>query len=148
MKRVDVGFIELGNEGVKVGEVVLAITDVNLNKCSLEIAKSARGRNELWKCFPKRSEVRIYKERGVELHFLVIVQEIGTCKEPFELREVPADLQGMGWIENRCIGFSGDRHVKSRFGHVENSRNAAKGDTVSASVDVTARASANVSGGW
>jgi len=92
MKGANVGFMELGNEGMKVREVVLAITDVNLNKRSLEIAEGARDRNELWKCFPKRSEVWIYKERGVELHLLVIVQEIGTCKEPFELREVPADL--------------------------------------------------------
>ena len=53
MKGVDVGFMKLGNEGMKVGERVLAITNLNLNKCSLEIAESARGRNELWKCFPK-----------------------------------------------------------------------------------------------
>jgi len=144
MKGANVGFMKLGNEGMKVGEVVLAITDVNLNKRSLEIAEGARGRNELWKSFPKRSEVWIYKESGVELHLLVIVQEIGTCKEPFELREVAADLRGMGWIENRCVGFSGDQHVKSGFCHVENGRNTAKGNTVSG-VDVTARASVNAS---
>ena len=92
MKGANVGFIELGNQGMKVREAVLAITNVNLNKRSLEIAEGTRGRNELWKSFPKRSEVRIYKERGVELHLLVIIQEIGTCKEPFELCEVPVDL--------------------------------------------------------
>ena len=75
---VNVGIMGLGDEGMKVGEGVLAITSVNLNKRSLEIVEGARRRVELWKSFPKRSEARIYKERGVELHFLVITQEGGT----------------------------------------------------------------------
>ena len=41
-KRADVGFMELGNKRMKVGEAVLAITGVNLDKRSLEIAKGAR----------------------------------------------------------------------------------------------------------
>jgi hypothetical protein len=116
-ERADVGFMELGNEGMEVGEAVLAITGINLNERSLEIIEGARGRNELWKSFPKRSEVRIYEEGGVEFHLLVIIQERCTCKEVLELREVAADLRGMGWIKNWCIGFSGDWHVKSRFSH-------------------------------
>ena len=42
MKRADVGFMELGNKGMKVGEAVLAITSINLDKRSLEIAEGAR----------------------------------------------------------------------------------------------------------
>ena len=42
MKRADVRFMELGNKGMKVREAVLAITSVNLDKRSLEIAEGAR----------------------------------------------------------------------------------------------------------
>lgn len=91
-KRADVGFMELGNKRMKVGEAVLAITGINLDKRSLEIAKGARSRYELWKSFPKRSEVRIYEESGVELHLLMIMEEVGTCEEALELCKVPADL--------------------------------------------------------
>jgi hypothetical protein len=118
VKRVDVRSVELGNKGMKVREAVLAITGINLDKRSLEIAEGARSQYELWKSFPKRSEVRIYKESGVELHLLMIMQEVGTCEETLELCEVLADLQGMGWIKNRHIGFARDWHVKSGFCHV------------------------------
>ena len=117
VERVDVGFMELGNEGMEVREAVLAISSINLNERSLEGVKGARSRNELWKSFPKRSEVWIYKECGVELHLLVIIQEIGMCKETLKLCEVAADLQRVGWIKNQCIGFSGDWHIKTGFGH-------------------------------
>ena len=114
---VNVGFMGLGNEGMKVGEGVFAITSVNLNKRSLEIVEGARSRDELWKSFPKRSEVRIYKERGVKLHLLMIMRDGGTCEEALELREVAVDLRGVRWIENWRIEFSGDWHVKSGFSH-------------------------------
>jgi hypothetical protein len=42
MKRADVGFMELRNEGMKVGEDVLAITGINLDKRSLEVVEGAR----------------------------------------------------------------------------------------------------------
>ena len=53
MKKVDVRFMELGNKGVKVRVAVLAISNVNLNKCHLEVVESARSQNKLWKSFPK-----------------------------------------------------------------------------------------------
>jgi len=79
-KGVNVGFMELGNEGMKVGEGVLAISSIDRNKRSLEIVEGARRRIELRKRFPKRREVRIYKERGVEFHLLVIMRDGGTCE--------------------------------------------------------------------
>lgn len=88
---MNIGFTELGNEGMKVGDAILAVI-IHLDERSLEIAEGARSGDELWKCFPKRSEVRIYKECGVELHLLMILQKVGMHEEPLELREVPVDL--------------------------------------------------------
>ena len=72
-KGVNVRFMRLRDEGMEVSEGVLAISGIDRNKRSLEIVKGARWRDELWKSFPKRSEVRIYKESGVELHLLMIM---------------------------------------------------------------------------
>ena len=123
-KGMNVGFMGLGNEGAKVGEGVLAITNISLDKRSLEIPEGARSGDELWKCFPKCSEVRIYKEGGIELHLLMIMQESSACEEALKLCEVPMDRRWMGWIKNWCIGFSWDWHIKSRFGHGSQGREA------------------------
>jgi hypothetical protein len=88
---VNIGFTELGSEGMKVGDAVLAV-NIHPDERSLEIAEGARSRGELWKSFPKHSEVWIYKERGVELHLLMILQKVCSCEEPLELRKVPVDL--------------------------------------------------------
>ena len=118
------GAMSRSDEGVEIGDAIFAKTNIGADERSFEVGKGARGRRELRESFPKVGEIQINKKRGVELHFGLVMGEIGSLKEALKLREVAADLGWVRWVENRCIPLSWDWHVKFRVGHGARCRKA------------------------
>ena len=81
-----------GDKCVKIRSLVLSKSGVCSDECGLEIGKGARGRLELWESFPKVCEVRINKEGGIELHFLLIMSEGRSDEEMLELGKISTNL--------------------------------------------------------
>ena len=79
------GAISRSDEGVKIGNAVLAKTNVGVDERSFEVGKGARRRRKFRESFPKVGEIWIDKKRGVELHLGLIMGEIGFFEEVLKL---------------------------------------------------------------
>ena len=89
------GAMSRRDKGVKIGDAILAKTNVGADKRSFEVRKCARWRSELRESFPKVGEIWINEKRGVELHLGLVLAEVGSLKEALELCKVAVDL---GWV--------------------------------------------------